>query len=428
MEIACRSAGIVSAEEPGHGLMEIAEAGFSEVMIDFSAYAEAEALEAFGTEKNMAELSRLPEDVSALWETARPFWEEAKKASLSIGSACAPYLQQDTKRGDLNVLLENLTQESLRICRRVGCRMLVVRPLFAGVARAEAWEVNRSFFLRLAETAKEQDVQILLENQGRNVSGHLIRGICADEDEASRWVDELNAACGDDRFGFCFDVGIAGLLGQDLDAFVRGMGKRIKIVVLSDNDGYGESALLPFTAAVKGDSKTDWPRCIAGLRSIGYRRKLVLQLESTAKSFPFGLRTDVLRMARRVGEYFVEQVGADMEAQLRRYEARVLFGAGNLCRLYGKVFGTAYPPLFVCDNNKALWRQKIEGVEIRSPQALLALPEDCAIVICNVFHCRSIEDQLRGMGLKNPIVVFNNEYLFAKREETKDFGTGGKGC
>lgn len=50
--------------------------------------------------------------------------------------------------------------------------------------------------------------------------------------------------------------------------FVLALGHRIKVVILRDGDGSHESALLPFTSAVQGGSRTDWLSLIRGLREI----------------------------------------------------------------------------------------------------------------------------------------------------------------
>lgn len=46
---------------------------------------------------------------------------------------------------------------------------------------------------------------------------------------------------------------------------------------------------------------------------------------------------------------------------------------------------------------------------MRPPQALQELPDDCGVLICNVYY-REIEQQLRDMGVKN-VAYFNDEYM-----------------
>ena len=99
-----------------------------------------------------------------------------------------------------------------------------------------------------------------------------------------------------------------------------------------------------------------------------------------------------------------------MKNVLKKYDKRVLFGAGNMCRNYMKCYGEEFPPLFTCDNNKARWGEQFEGLEIKPPECLKELPPDCAIFICNIYY-KEIEQQLRETGVSNPIEYFNDEYM-----------------
>ncbi len=190
--------------------------------------------------------------------------------------------------------------------------------------------------------------------------------------------------------------------------FVKTVGKRLKMVILRDVDGKEDTALLPFTGVGKGQSKTDWLNLIRGLRETAFDGKMVLSLEGTASSFSPLLRPQLLGLAKAVGDYICWQV--DMERVLAQHDQRVLFGAGNMCRAYMKCYGEQYPPLFTCDNNHKLWGTEFCGLGVCSPDELRKLPGDCAIFICNIYY-REIEQQLRDMGLKNPILFFNDEYL-----------------
>lgn len=75
-----------------------------------------------------------------------------------------------------------------------------------------------------------------------------------------------------------------------------------------------------------------------------------------------------------------------------------------------KCYGEEFPPLFTCDNNRSRWGEHFEGLEIKPPEALKKLASDCAIFICNIYY-REIEQQLRAMGIVNPIEYFNDEYM-----------------
>lgn len=417
MNILCASAGIVWYKSPRKGISRIKEGGFEEILLDLSAYCSAEELEYFGKERKALgavlnqktekplRISEYPEE---LCHWLKPLSDECRKESVRIQAVRAPYLNRNTKREDLGELLTQLAQESIRVCGEADSRYLIVKPLFSGIERSCEWEANRKFYLGLADLAKENNVMILLENECRDINGGLIRGICSDACEAVSWVDGLNAACGEERFGFCMDVGVCSLCGQNMREFAVSLGSRIKAVILRDCDGVHENAVLPFTCIDRGQFQTDWQNLIRGLRETYFDGLLIMDFGSMAATFSQFLRPQLVKFAREVAGFFDWQIS--MKNVLKKYDTRVLFGAGNMCRNYMKCYGEEFPPLFTCDNNKNRWGERFEGLEIRPPEALKELSPDCAIFICNIYY-EEIERQLRRMGIANPIEYFNDEYM-----------------
>lgn len=410
MNISCRLSGIVDHKHPRQGCRDIIGAGFESVMLDISMFCSPGELEYLGKpgrkrKKDEVWISEHPEKLA---ESTKAVLYQMIEKAVRISVAAAPYLQRGTKRGDLNGLLKKLAEESIKMCGRIRCKNLVIRPLFAGIPAEELWGINRKYYLELAEEAKKNNVKILLENQCRDINGHLVRGICSDGREAAGWVDVLNEAAGEERFGFCMDVGACNLCGQNMFDFAQVLDRRIKAVILRDCDGTNESSMLPFTCVRQGQLQTDWLNLIRGLREIGFDGELIIDLQDTAASFSPILRPELVRMARSVADYFKWQI--EIENLLKKYPARVLFGAGNMCRNYMKCYGEKYPPLFTCDNNSALWGSEFCGLLVKDPESLKKLPADCAIFICNIYY-REIEEQLKSMGIDNPIEFFNDEYM-----------------
>lgn len=409
MRVICSPRRIVDYDRPGQGVGDIAGAGFAELVMDLSWACKEDDLEKVGKrsfrENFHTELILYPERMDA---HMRPMIDRCKGRNLAFPVAVAPYLKRTTKQLGLNDLLKTLAEESIRLCGAVKCEYLIVRPLVAGIESDQLWSVNRDFYLHLSELAKEQHVKILLENQCKNVSGHMVRGICADYGEAAAWVDQLNELAGEERFGFCLNVGTCMLYGQNMYDMVAGLGERLKVVILRECDDDNEKSWLPFSVTQSGPPDTKWLNLIRGLRAIAFDGSLVIEMGDTAGAFSPILRPQLMALAKAVGDYFEWQIG--LESLLKKYDSRVLFGAGNMCRSYMKNFGEAYRPLFTCDNNPALWGQEFEGLEIRDPKCLKDLPEDTAIFICNIYY-REIEEQIRGMGLKNPVEFFNDEYM-----------------
>lgn len=308
--------------------------------------------------------------------------------------------------------IEQLVTASIELCGQAGCHKLIVWPLLAHVEEERLREVNRAYYLRLARVAKAQDVQILLVNGLSSFRGHVIRGFLADAHEMCDAVDELNAEAGEARFGCAFHPGLASLCGQDVGEWIRIAGGRLQAVFLSETDGHAASCLpllyggarLPWTQRYQ----TDWLSIVRALRAIAFDGALVLEFAETYALVPLMMREALLTLARKAGEYLLWQV--QLEQALARYPQRVLFGAGRMCHRYLTAYGEAYPPLFTCDNDPKTWGKEIDGLPIRSPEALRDLPEGCAVFLCNQYY-DEVEAQIRSMGLTCPIERFNDEFL-----------------
>lgn len=401
MELVCSPKGILDLKRPGQGALDLAGAGFCNVLLDFSMACPAYELERVGKKRKKplpagrVLVSEHPQALALAW---MPSVKRCLEEKLHMPAARAPYLRRDTKRGDLTGLLVELIVESIKACGRLGSPYLILRPA----------SQEPEFYLQFAALARENGVTLLLENVCRDFHGHLIRGFFSDVSEICRFLDTLNERAGEERFGFCMDVGACSVCGQDMQGIAVRAAERMKAVVVRDCDGSREGSMLAFTSVNGGEARTDWLGFIRGLRESGFDGLLILDLEDTAVSFSPVLRPQLLRLAKSVGEYLKWQVG--IAGAFKRHPSLVLFGAGNMCRNYMKCYGEAYPPLYTCDNNRALWGERFCGLEVKPPEALQSLPKDCAIVICNIYY-REIERQLRGMGIKNPIEFFNDEYM-----------------
>lgn len=408
MDIICSPAGIVNPGCPGQGVMDIANAGFACVSLEAGMCCSDFELEQAGhVSAEGRDRSLILEDPSMLREYFRKMIDACRTRHLQIPIVRTPDLLRDTKRTDLENLLIRIREACIGLCGEIGCGFIVIPPLFAGISSADIWKANRAYYLRLADAARRNRVMILLENQCRDLNGHLVRGVCADSAAAAEWIDELNREAGEERFGFCMDVGVCSLCGQDMHEFAVTMGRRMKAAALRDCDGHHEDSLLPFTCAHHGQPQTDWLSLIRGLREIGFDGKLILRMADTAASFSPLLRPALLMFAKATAEYISWQV--EIENLLKRYPFIVLFGAGNMCRNYMKCYGEKYPPLFTCDNNQAIWGTQFCGLEVKPPEALKTIPRDCGVFVCNIYY-REIERQLQDMGIRN-IEFFNDEYM-----------------
>lgn len=411
MIIACTSRGIINIEHPNQGTTDLIRSGFEHILLDLSMGCHESELEDLGKEakpEQQIRKSSFVQNPTRITEYFRKMIEQCKQQHLNLSIARAPYLRRSTKRTDLNEHLTKIMEESIRFCGEINCRYLIVPPLFSGVRKEEEWQINHEYYMHLGKIASKSNVMILLENQCADYNGHLVRGICSDGNSAAKWIEALNCESGEERFAFCVDVGVCTLCGQDMHEFILQLGNHIKAVVLRDCDGNNESALLPFTCVYHRKSQTDWQNLIRGLREVGFDGQLLFNFFDTAEAFSPLLRPQLFVLAKSVADFFKWQI--EIENLLKKYKHIVLFGAGNMCRNYMKCYGEKYPPLFTCDNNSRVWGTRFCGLEVKPPDDLRNIPEDCAVFICNIYY-REIEKQLREMGITNPIEFFNDEYM-----------------
>lgn len=249
---------------------------------------------------------------------------------------------------------------------------------------------------------------ILMKNQARCYHGHFVRGTFSNPDEIVSYIEQKNHMQGNHNYDVCLDVGVCNLCGQNMYDFVKVLGHRLKAIILRDNDGNSDDHLLPFSCAHQNQSKIDWLNLIRGLRELEFDGDLIMSIGDSVMASPVTLRADVIQMAYKQAKYFQWQI--QMTRVMRRYENRVLFGAGNMCRNYLKCYGQEFPPLFTCENNESRWGEIFEGVEVCSPEKLKELSSDCAIFICNMYY-DEIERQLLEMGIRNPIERFSDEFM-----------------
>ncbi len=358
MKVVYSPKGIVSDISPGRGVSAMERAGFSNIVMDFS----------------------VGEEV---------LYTECGKRGMRFPVAMVPCMSPDGKRVEDETFLAELTMECIQACEKIGCNDLIVPAL------------SMECYQKLAVAARKKNVTLLLKNECRDLNGHLIRGSFCDARETAEILDAT-------RFGFCLDVGVCNLCGQNMYEVIRVLGNRVKAVILRENDGHANGALLPFTSMGEYGSCTDWRSLILGLRDISFDGLVVFDFHDSLKGVPGTLRMKFLELARDTGKYFAWQLG--QEQVLKKYKSRVLFGAGNMCRNYMKCYGTQFPPLFTCDNNRALWNTRVEGLMVKSPEELKRLPKDCAIFICNIYY-DEIAGQLQEMGLENPIEYFSDEWV-----------------
>lgn len=402
MKITINITGTVDPVRPNQGLIDIQKSGFTGISIDME-----KAFKHKSKQTIEDVFTDYLQNNHVFLEPCKTLFDKIKTENIAVFSMRSPTLPLDTKCTDLNEAQRSMAVDTITAAGEMNCRYVIIAPIFSGISKADIWTENKNYYLSLAKAAKAKGVNILLENQCRNYNGQFMRGLFTDEYETVQQIDELNKVFGENIFGFCINVVNCNLCSMDMHNFAAALGKRINAVVISDCDGQNDMRLPPFTSANHGN-QTDWLGLVRGLREAEFDGDIILDISDTAKAFSPILRPQLLALAKSVAEYFKWQL--EIESLLKKYKEIVLFGAGNMCRNYMKCYGEKYPPLFTCDNNSKMWGAMFCGLEVKKPEEMKTISADCAIFICNIYY-REIEQQLRNMGITNPIEYFNDEYM-----------------
>lgn len=398
MRISFVNSGVVHVENPRQGLQDYLKAGVSNLFLDYCCYISPLDMQRFEKRLNPKEVES---DLSLIEDYI-------KTIPMQVPIVRLPFLQHDTKRLDATDLLLKYCKEFVIRAEKMGAKQIIAQPLSVGVSGEDFWEINRNYYMSLLQECTCKETTILLTNDVKFFENRTFRGLCSDADEAKRWVDQLNELAkqegfGENRFGFCMDVGRYTVCGINMQDVAVELGHRIKAVMISDNNGHDDQCKLPLS----GYGYVDLLSLIRGLRSIRFDGELIMQIGGTTGECKIMLKPTILKYAKEVADFIKWQI--ELETSLYKYKHIVLFGAGNMCRNYMKCYSEKFPPLFTCDNNPNSWGTIFEGLEVKNPEVLRDLPENTGVYICNMYY-REIQAQLKEMGVKN-IEFFNDEFL-----------------
>ena len=245
-----------------------------------------------------------------------PFKQAAEKYNIAITQMHGPFPLWVNERDEMNEYTIMATEKCFAVMQYMGCKNIVVHPTNAqyilGSKDAER-ELNLSIYRRLIPAAKKYGVTICLENLFATIKGRVFEGPCSDVAEIVWYIDKLNAEAGEDIFGFCLDVGHANLYGRNLYEYIKGIGHRLTVLHIHDNDGMSDLHMLPYSYTRNGgkDLNIDWPGFIKGLREIGYRGDLCFETFRCMYDFPAEVHPQLLDLIYAIGKHFVNGITAE---------------------------------------------------------------------------------------------------------------------
>ncbi len=305
MQIGVQTKNVVYDEHPEEGFALLSRAGFS--CADFS-------LNGYLMNKDIYQMdlnSFFNMTVSELEHFFEPHKYGAKAAGITINQMHMPYpIYVPTGEREVNEYLWNeVAPKSMAVCAFFECPYIVVHGLklakFLGSEEME-WRRTEEFIESIAPMAKEMGITICIENLYESVGGHLVEGPCCDVRKAVERIDRINDRYHTEILGFCFDTGHANLTGIDFEDFITGLGERLKVLHIHDNDGISDLHQIPFTFTKTRENKssTDWEGFIRGMHNIGFNRVLSFETAPVLSAFPEVMKQDALEFIARIGNYF----------------------------------------------------------------------------------------------------------------------------
>jgi sugar phosphate isomerase/epimerase len=335
--------------------------------------------------------------------------ECAARYGLRFSQVHAPIFKYESNRPDkMDYILEEM-KKSIAICRLLGSPYMVVHPLELAfeLGRAEEKKINLEYFGSLVVEARQHDVMICIENMPYRRAGRVWEGACSEAYKTVEYIDILNKKAGEERFGACFDVGHANVLGKNLREEVRALGSHLKVLHIHDNDGVSDSHQIPysFSDTKTGLCSTDWSGFLLGLREISFEGVLSFETYRSFTGFPGVLQDSLLQFLYRIGVDFSYVICFNQILDQMGSKKKILFGAGRMFDVYMGQYGKKYSPVFAVDNNASLWGTEKMGIPICNPEAILEIQEEDRIVIlCNAYY-EEIAKQLSDMGINHYVMT-----------------------
>lgn len=298
MQIGVQSGYIFSDDNFEAGLRMIRDAGFDSVDLNIDEQLHVGELAKTGQNPFFSQ------DTQTIVAHYAPFKAAADALGLRFGQMHAPFPVYVRDNDDANRALFDAICKCMAVCEAIECPYLIVHPIAWPGTQEEEWEKNIAFYSSIIPAAKQYDVCICLENMFHGRYGHIEDAVCSDFREAAAYIDALNELAGEERFGFCYDVGHATLLGRDHRRSLNQLGKRLKTLHIHDNDGRGDLHMQPYAYTRGQQYVTDWDGFLAGLHDVGFDGVLSFETYHAVEYLPQELKPVMLSYIAGVGRYF----------------------------------------------------------------------------------------------------------------------------
>lgn len=308
-QIGVQTKNVVDDSNPKEGFGMLRRAGFSCADFSLNSYLLNTSLYKFELNDFFSK------SVGELETYFRPHKEGARSEGIRINQMHMPYPNYVPHgKKELNdYLWEIVAPKSMHICAFFECPYIVVHgfKLARNLGTEEAeWQQTERFLSSLAPIAKEMKITICVENIYDVAGGRIIEGPCCNAKKAADRIDRFNEMYHAEVLGFCFDTGHANLIGLNFERFIAGLGERLKVFHIHDNDGTRDLHQIPFTFTKTREnaSSTDWEGFIRGLKGLKQERVLSFETAPVLTSFPIEMREQALGFVAQIGKYFAARI------------------------------------------------------------------------------------------------------------------------
>lgn len=154
----------------------------------------------------------------------------------------------------------------------LGAPYIVIHPIYMTDVKDDAMNRERSIEIygSLNETAKAYGVKIAIENMWTVKQGKFVSTGCSTSEELKR----ITAGLENDSFVYCLDTGHTHLVGEDVVAAVKNLGKNLKTLHVNDNFANRDDHLIPGTGDI------DFNRFVSALKEVKYDGSFNMEIEN----------------------------------------------------------------------------------------------------------------------------------------------------
>lgn len=253
--------------------------------------------------KNFDLLDRPEEDYKTYF---REISDIIKENGLTVGQTHAHFSSLialgDHKR---NEYLLELLKKQIELTALMGSKYIVIHPMCKGYNPDYTWDMekadNMAMYTALIDTLKKHDVICCLENMWGMSNGKIIASACGNMIEAAEYIDALNEIAGEERFGFCFDVGHAVVCSVDPVRALIFLGDRVKTLHLHDVEINRDSHTAPFRGVV------DWDGLMRAIYAVNYEGTLNFEASNCWNVLPEELYPEAIKNLGDIGKYFIKK-------------------------------------------------------------------------------------------------------------------------